>query len=92
MLACLKRFSDDLRFWSPTWSDTNKDVQLQKMAGGLNFQLICVFVFAYAKCFLMKRHINLSFLLYDLTNPYAYHYEETLHKTEASRHAKRTIN
>ena len=24
-------------FWSPNWSDTNQAVQLQKMAGGLNF-------------------------------------------------------
>ena len=62
-------------FWFPTWSDTNRAVQPQKMARGLKFRiyvveevyyrvakikalisfavtakLICVFVFAYAKC------------------------------------------
>ena len=53
-------------FWFPTWSDTNQAVQLQKMARGLKFRiveglyhlcsdnkgadLICVFVFTYAKC------------------------------------------
>ena len=49
-------------FWFLTWSDTNQAVQLQKMARGLKFRilkivrialsikLICVFVFAYAKC------------------------------------------
>ena len=26
-------------FWFPTWSDTNKAVQLQKMARGLKFQI-----------------------------------------------------
>ena len=26
-------------FWFPTWSDTNQDVQLQKMARGLKFQI-----------------------------------------------------
>ena len=26
-------------FWFPTWSDTNQDVQLQKMARGLKFRI-----------------------------------------------------
>ena len=26
-------------FWSPTWSDTNQAVQLQKMARGLKFRI-----------------------------------------------------
>ena len=30
------------RFWFPTWSDTNQAVQLQKMAGGLKFQILKV--------------------------------------------------
>ena len=70
--------SGDVRkptFWFLTWSDTNRAVQLQKMARCLKFRieeveglyyscsenkgvdqravtmkLICVFVFAYAKC------------------------------------------
>ena len=44
-------------FWFPNWSDTNQAVQLQKMARALKFRiyevtakLICVFVFADAKC------------------------------------------
>ena len=61
--------------WFPTWSDTNRAVQLQKIDRGLKFRiykveglyslcsetkalisfavtakLICIFVFAYAKC------------------------------------------
>ena len=29
-------------FWFPTWSDTNRAVQLQKMARGLKFRILKV--------------------------------------------------
>ena len=50
-------------FWFPTWSNTNQAVQLQKMARGLKFaKLICVFVFAYAKCCIFHDEAQLCFI------------------------------
>ena len=65
-------------FLSPTWSDTNQAVQLQKMARclkfrikeveGLNYpviaKLICAFVFAYAKCWFSHDTAQMRHLKY----------------------------